>query len=106
MLLAAAADVNFFRDEADQPEEPLPVNSDDYGAWSVIIEVLEDEILEDRDFSMAGDFLDMPPDQAATLKKTMNIDPGYFTAIVEDPDPERLRELGRELRELLGGDRP
>jgi len=106
MLLAAAAEVDFFRDEADQPEEPLPVDSDDYSAWSVIIEVLEDEILEDRDFSMADDFLDMPPDQVAVLKKTMNIDPGYFTAIVEDPDPERLRELGRELRELLGGDRP
>jgi len=53
---------------------------------------------------MADDFLDMPPDQAATLKKTMNIDPGYFTAIVEDPGPERLSKLRSELRQLLGGD--
>jgi hypothetical protein len=28
---------------------------------------------EDNNFGMAGDFIDMPPDQAAVLKKTMNI---------------------------------
>jgi hypothetical protein len=104
MLLAAAAEVDFFKDEAGRPEKPTCVDSDDDSDWSVIIEVLEDEILEDRDFGMAGEFLDLPPDQAATLKKTMNIDPDYFTAIVEDPGPERLGAIRRELRQLLGGD--
>jgi hypothetical protein len=51
---------------------------------------------------MAGDFLDLPPEQAATLKKTMNIDPGYSTAIVEDPGAQQLGEILRELGQLLG----
>jgi hypothetical protein len=95
----------FFFVWAEERIPETPVDSDD-SAWSIIIEVLEDEVVEDRDFSMAGDFLDLPPGQAATLKKTMNIDPGYFTAIVEDPCPERLDDIRRQLRQLLGGDRP
>jgi len=57
--------------------------------------------LEDYDFDMEDKFLDMPPTKAAALKKRMNILPDYFTAVPEDPKPERLAEMARELRSLL-----
>jgi hypothetical protein len=59
------------------------------------------EILDDYDFSMEKNFMDMPPDEAAALKRQLNIDPDYFVAVVEDPTPERAAEIQREIRAYL-----
>jgi hypothetical protein len=48
-----------------------------------------------------SELMDLPPDQAAKLKRKMNIDPDYFVAVVEDPTPARRKDLKRDLRLLL-----
>jgi hypothetical protein len=59
------------------------------------------DVLEDYDFEMAPQFLDMPPGQAAELKSNLNIDDDYFVAVVDDPTPEQLVEIRQELEATL-----
>ena len=52
--------------------------------------------------------LDLDAEAGAALKHSLNIDPDYFTDIPEDPAPERLEAVRRELHELArtGGQDP
>jgi hypothetical protein len=81
--------------------QPLAPDSDDMDDWSRLVEILRREVLEDDDFRMDFMFLDAPPDKAAAAKAEMHIDPDYFVTPVEDPSPQRLCEIRRELRSLL-----
>jgi hypothetical protein len=41
------------------------------------------------------------PVEAEELKKDMNINPDYFVAVVEDPNPKQLKQIRSEIRRLL-----
>jgi|ERR1022692_3862146 hypothetical protein len=85
-------------------EEPTPrqtPDSEDMDEWNELLEAMRTEILDDYDFSMEDQFMDMPPDQAAALKNQLNIDPDYFVALIEDPTPERLKEIRAEIKAYL-----
>ena len=82
--------------------EPLAPESSDMDKWSELVEALRYEVLlDDHDFKMESMFLDAPPDKAAAAKAEMHIDPDYFVTPVEDPSPQRLREIRTELKSLL-----
>jgi hypothetical protein len=107
MLLEAADEIEYWN-EADmglppgeEPERPPAPDSDDTSEWAEIVEALLTEILDDYDHSMEKNFMDMPPEQAASLKEMMRIDPDYFVAIVEDPTPQRIVEIRQEIKALL-----
>jgi hypothetical protein len=88
-------------DDEEAEERPSPA-CDDSDEWSfLVLDILVQEILEDFDYAMQDKFIDMAPDKSDALKKEMNIDDDYFVAVVEDPTPERAKEIRRELHALL-----
>jgi hypothetical protein len=109
-LLDAMDEANYWEDvndgvpEGEDPEGPPEVTSEDSSAWMDLVESLRTEILEDYDFDMAGKFLDMESERAAELKRLMNIEPDYFVANVEDPTPQQLDDIARELHSRLGSE--
>ncbi len=112
MLLDAINESDYWRDvnEALEPDEepecPLAADSADTDKWSVLVDSLRETLLEDYDFDMAEKFLDMPAEQVAALKRQMNIHPDYFVAVIDDPAPEQLAEIRRELWKLLADTLP
>lgn len=107
MVLDALAEIDYWNQvnsglgAGEEPVLPLAPDSTDTKDWAELVEGLRMEVLEDYDFDMEDTFLDMPPAAAAELKRSMNILPDYFTAVPEDPKPERLAEIQRALRTLL-----
>lgn len=97
-------DVNDGVPEGEDPEVPPEVTSEDSSAWMELVESLRTEILEDYDFDMAGKFLDMEPERATELKRRMNIEPDYFVANVDDPTPQQLDAIARELHLRLASE--
>ncbi len=110
MLLDAMDEANYWEEvndgvpEGEDPEVPPDVTSEGSSAWMNLIESLRTEILEDYDFDMSGKFLDMEPEEAAELKRKMNIEPDYFVANVEDPTPQQLDAVGSELHSRLASE--
>ena len=107
LVLEAMDECDYWNDVNDglEPDEepvtrPEPA-CDDLDEWKELIEALRSEILEDYDFEMESEFIDMPPDAGAKLKRELNIDPDYFVALVEDPTPERVVAIWRELQTYL-----
>lgn len=94
-------EINSSREPDEPPYERLAPDSKDTSEWNELVESLRTDILEDYDFDMEDKFLDMPPAEAARLKRDMNILPDYFTAIVDDPVGERRNELRQEVGRLL-----
>lgn len=86
---------------AEGPADPPAIDCVEYQEWEDLVEDLRTEVLDDYDFDMADKFLDMPPEQAKALRQTMNIDPDYFVAVADDPTPERLEAIRKELQRLL-----
>src|SRR5262245_44695278 len=82
-------------DEMGSPQ-PLAPESNDMDEWSRLVEILRYEALDDYDFEMEFMFLDAPPDKAAAAKAQMQITPDYFVTPVEDPSPQRLKEIRKE----------
>lgn len=68
--------------------------------WAEFVEALRTEVLEDYDFEMESSFVDLDPQASSALKRSMNIDPDYFTDVPEDPQRDRLEAIRRELREV------
>lgn len=83
-----------------EPFKRPRANCEELPVWMDIVEDLRMTVLDDYDFDMESTFLDVAPEAAAELKRTMNIDADYFTDIPEDPTPEQLRVVRRELQEL------
>ena len=94
-------EINSALEPGEEAYQRLSPDCKETDQWAELVESLRTQILEDYDFDMEDKFLDMPPAKAAALKKRMNILPDYFTAVPEDPKPERLAEMARELRSLL-----
>jgi len=107
MLLEPIADkhlsqeVDGVLDGDSEPITPLSAESDDLERWNDLVESLRTAVLEDYDFAIDSNIADMAPHQAAALMKLMNINPCYFTAFVEDPVPERMKQIQSEIRQLL-----
>jgi hypothetical protein len=88
-------------DPDDEPAVPPEVDCRDFGVWADLVDDLRTEVLEDYDFDMEAEFLDMPPEEAATLKQTLGIRPDYFVEVPEDPKGERRKEIRQELWTIL-----
>jgi hypothetical protein len=99
MLLEALDEMNSGRDQ-----EPLALLSpacQDLEEWSEVVEALGDSVLEDHDFDMEALFLDAPPEEAAALKALMRIHPDYFVTTIDDPPPQCLEQISKDLGSLL-----
>ena len=107
LLLDAADEIDYWNKANDglppdeEPAMPPAPDCPNLSEWGELVEALRIEILDDYDFSMEKQFMDMPPHEAAALKRQLNIDPDYFVAVVEDPTPERAAEIRREIRAYL-----
>jgi hypothetical protein len=102
MVLEAAEEMSYGDDQ--DPCVALSPECGDIDEWSVIVEVLRDSVLEDHDFEMEALFLDAPPEEATALKAEMHIDPDYFVTPIDDPSPESLEAIRKELRRLVSQD--
>lgn len=107
-MVLAALDEKGYWDEVNSAQDPdaeadVPPSADccDFSEWEHLIDSLRTDVLEDYDFDMEGEFLDLPPDQVAVLKQTLNIRPDYFTVVIEDPTGEKVAAIRREVRILL-----
>jgi hypothetical protein len=103
LVLEAIEEMNYWEhvSSPDEPVEPLTPDNCEFDEWRHLVEALRTEVLEDYDFDMAADIADLPPDQASAVKQQLGIDPDYFVDPVDDPPPERIPEIRRELRALL-----
>jgi len=111
LLLDAMDEANYWENvNATRPlGEPPTVrpspDSPDIDMWAFLVEVLSDTVLADRDFELEAAFGDLDPEKTAEVKRMMSIAPDYFTQVPEDPTPERLEKIHRELLDLLPDDR-
>jgi hypothetical protein len=70
----------------EEPDGPLPIDSDDAEEWCFLARSLSYELVDgDDDFSMDNKLLDAPPGEAAKMYETFGISTDYFTAIIDDP---------------------
>ncbi|XZE52587.1 hypothetical protein SH139x_004289 [Planctomycetaceae bacterium SH139] len=77
-----------------------PVECDDLQRWDVLIELLADRILWDRDYEMAEAFLDDAPENATAKKLMLGIDEDYFTGLAPDPRDEVMDQVVLSIRRL------
>lgn len=69
--------------------------------WDSEVSGLCDLVCGDRDWQMADDLLDQPPEVASQVKAQLGIDDDYFTAVVPLPKPAELLRARQSLRELV-----
>jgi hypothetical protein len=103
LVLAAFLEVNS-NPEWDEwePEEDLPESSClDIEEWGWVIDVLADAILWDRDFEMAGDFLDAEPELSRLRRRLLGINDDYFASIVPDPRGTEVYRLISETQSIV-----
>lgn len=73
----------------------------DLTEWQREVSGLCDLVCGDRDWQMADDLLDQPPEVAERLKAHLGIDDDYFTAVVPLPKVPELLRARRSLRDLV-----
>lgn len=107
-LLEAMQEEKYWEESQDIPEEerdkldiPPKVTDSDSDRWGDFIEALVETVLEDFDYSLEDEFMDMPPAASEQLKNQMNIDSDYFVHTPDDPAPEQFHAMRKEIRELL-----
>lgn len=86
--------------EADSELETPNADSCDWDEWEVLIEVLRDRILRDRDFELEPIFGDADPLKGVDVRNDMGIDDGYFRAVAPDPSDQELESIRCRLRQL------
>ncbi len=96
-------DTPFTNDDLDEME-PYDVPDpwcDDFQQWDLLIELLADRILWDRDFEMASLIVDEEPALADTYKQILGIQRDYFSKA--PPEVEECQALPslQELRRFL-----
>ena len=79
---------------------PQSEQSSNLSQWQSLTESLADRILWDRDFEMAGSFLDEEPAKAAVLKQMMGIETDYYSSIAPDPNPDEVQLILKSVRQL------
>ena len=111
-VLAALEEINYWsqvrdgRTTQEPPSDPIAPGCDDLEQWANLIDVLREEVLEDEDYALEDNLIDLEPRTAAAMKHLLAIDRDYFISVPEDPTPERLVELLREVLALREGDDP
>lgn len=100
-----SSDRQWWMEEPNEDEPPqLPAAScTDTDRWGFWLEILTDAILWDRDFEMAGDFLDADPRLARRQRQCLGIKDDYFIQVAPDPLPDELPLLISEIRGLVRG---
>ncbi|MCA9138596.1 MAG: hypothetical protein KDB00_17615 [Planctomycetales bacterium] len=73
---------------------------EDLEHWDSILDSLADQILDDRDFEMAGMLMDGDPEIVDIIKKELGIKQDYFVETVSEPDTEAANRLFSELAVL------
>lgn len=68
--------------------------------WEFITESLADRILWDRDFEMAGYFLDAAPEQSIAMKQLLGIEPEYYSEVPVDVQPQKIQQALTDLRKI------
>lgn len=90
--------------EDDDPEDPWmnpqSITSRNIPQWDSLTESLADRILWDRDFEMAGSFLDDDPAKAALMKQMMGISADYYSDIAPDLKSDQVQAMLRDVRQL------
>jgi hypothetical protein len=77
---------------------PTSVESVNVEQWRSLIENLADQILWDRDFEMAGMFVDSDPAIASTLKQSMGIEKDYYSNAAPDCTESEFQKVLHEVR--------
>jgi hypothetical protein len=73
---------------------------DDPVEWEAMVDGLAGRVLWDRDFELAGGFLDADPAAAAPKRAVLGIAADYFTAAPPDPDAAALAAARATLARL------
>ncbi len=80
--------------------EKLTAYSQDMDQWNDVIESLADQILCDRDFEMADDFLDLDPPLATAMKDSLGIRTDYYSDVAADVRAEQIEETITAIRKI------
>ncbi|WP_146520214.1 hypothetical protein [Stieleria varia] len=96
--IVSGADASLSLDDSD--DHVISADSTDIEKWEWIVESLADQVLWDRDFEMAGDMIDAPPEQAAALRAMLGINSEYYTAIAPDPTDSQVDQLFDSVHDL------
>ncbi|MFC1763109.1 hypothetical protein ACFL6U_13635 [Planctomycetota bacterium] len=91
--------INAVRKEAGA-DDLLSEDCDDFDAWQLEIERIEDNILWDNDFDTSDLTMDLPPEQAQFIKESMGIPDEYIQTIPDDLNENQMKAAITELREL------
>jgi len=78
---------------------PTDERSTNLEQWEILIEALQNRLLWDEDFLMAGTLMDLDPTRLHQIKGDMAIDDQYFTAIAPDISDDQIKNT---LAELFG----
>lgn len=85
---------------ADADLLPMTLGDHRKDRWSYTTELLTDRVLHDRDYEMAGSFLDLSPDQAAVLRQALGIEDSYFVDVSDDVHHADAEALFRQIKQL------
>ena len=80
---------------------PPPRDCQEIDEWETVVDVLANDILWDRDFEMADEFMDEDPTVSDHRRKLMGIERDYFTHVAPDPMPDQAFGLVCETRKIL-----
>lgn len=95
------ATADAYYETTDDPDAiDIEVDCVDVDQWSLIVELLTDLVLWDRDFEMVDEMVDAPPERAAAMRAALGITPGYYTAIAPDPGDHQVDGLFESLESL------
>lgn len=90
--------------DEDDPEAewmtPISEKSRNIEQWRSLIEDLADQILWDRDFEMAGMFMDSDPAMAAALKQAIGVENDYYSDAAPDLAPSEFQKVLNDVRQL------
>ncbi len=81
-------------------EAPLP-NCRQLEIWELLVSVLTDRVIGDRDYELAGAFLDVDPEVSEPRKRILGITNDYFTSLAPDPTPLQIPEMISKTRQLV-----
>lgn len=99
----ALGDLEFSCDESDgiQNDDLPDPWCDDLQQWDLLIEMLADRILWDRDFEMASLIVDEEPDVAQAYKQMLGIQRDYFAIAPPEVEEQDALPALHDLRSFL-----
>jgi hypothetical protein len=86
--------------EDDNEEKPVTIECEEMDNWTLVIEILADEILWDADYEMMEDFDDIDPDKSSHLKNLLRISDPYCFSIPDDPSRSEALDLLKAITKL------